>query len=339
MKFNFRKFKNNNIHYLLVILLSVSTASVFGQSKLSALKTNETMTIDGLATESIWNDATWYAIDQTWIGSQPSASDYAGKFKVVWDNDFLYILTEITDDQLSDDHADPLTNWWDDDCIEIFIDENASKGNHQYNYNAFAYHVSTTYDVVDMGTDQNPHLYNDHITTIMTKNGNVYTWECKVKIFSDSYVYGAANTPLKLAKDKKMGFSMAYNDNDANTTRDNFMGSGVVPGTDKNVGYITADYFQELTLTDANLTAIETENTIENNIKLYPNPSAGLVHISLTQNQFDKLEIYSATGNLILSNSIQNQTDINLNLGNLPAGIYYITFKGEKTETKKLILN
>jgi len=331
-------FKAHFSRYFFILISSLISVATFSQSNLTALKSSETMTIDGLANESIWNDATWYAIDKTWIGSQPTSTDFSGKFKVVWDDDFLYILTEITDDQLSDDHADPLTNWWDDDCIEIFIDENASKGNHQYNYNAFAYHVSTTYDVVDMGTDQKPHLYNDHISTVLTKNGNVYTWECKVKIFADNFVYGVVNTPVKLVKDKKMGFSMAYNDNDANTTRDNFMGSGIVSGSDKNVGYITADYFQELTLSDANLTAIETENILENNIKLFPNPSKGIFSISLSTNQLESIDIYSMSGNLISRFDTKNQTQLSINLAHIPAGVYYMMGKGKQTFTKKFII-
>ena len=35
---------------------------------------------------------------------------------------FLYLLVEITDDVLFDQHANPLHLYWDDDCIEIFID-------------------------------------------------------------------------------------------------------------------------------------------------------------------------------------------------------------------------
>jgi hypothetical protein len=233
---------------LLSYLLTANTTVVFAQDLLSAKKTTEPITIDGLGNEPAWSTATWYQINQLWLGAMPTASDFTGRYKVIWDQNYLYVLAEITDDILSDDHAAPLTNYWDDDCLELFIDENRSKGNHQYNYNAFSYHISLTYDVVDVGTDKNPHLYNDHITTKRTVNGNTYTWECKVKIFGESFVYGGINTPLTLTGGKIMGFSVAYNDNDAGTTRESMIGSGVVPGTDKNVGYITADYFQQLTL-------------------------------------------------------------------------------------------
>jgi hypothetical protein len=251
-RFLYHSIRNSFMISLTAILLTgllVTTAtSSFSQDQLKAMKTNEVIVIDGVANESVWTTATWYTIDQVWTGAVPTASDFTGRYKLTWDQNYLYVLAEITDNILSDDHAAPLTNWWDDDCIEFFIDENRSKGNHQYNYNAFAYHISLTYDVVDIGTDKNPHLFNDHIMTKRTANGNTYTWESRVKIFGDSFVYGGTNTPLTLTGGKIMGFSMAYNDNDAGTTRESMIGSGVVPGTDKNVGYITADYFQQLTL-------------------------------------------------------------------------------------------
>src|SRR4030042_2943211 len=89
------------------------------------------ITIDGQATEECWVNAGWHAIDQVWIpyNATMKEGDFEGRFKVAWDELYLYILVEVIDDSLSDDHANPLTNWWDDDCLEIFIDENRSKEN------------------------------------------------------------------------------------------------------------------------------------------------------------------------------------------------------------------
>jgi len=231
-------------YFFILSLFFANTQQAKAQDKLTALKATETMTIDGLANEAVWAKSSWYTIDQAWLFSLPSPADFTGRYKLAWDQNYLYVLAEITDDVLSDVHPDPLTNYWDDDCLEVFLDENRSKGPHNGNYNAWAYHVSLTGDVVDDG----PHLYNDHINMARTKNGTVYTWELKIKIFGDNYVYGATNTPLTLTEGKIMGFSLAYCDNDGGQSREGFIGSGVVPGADKNVGYLTADYFQELTL-------------------------------------------------------------------------------------------
>jgi hypothetical protein len=296
--------------------------------------TQETMTIDGLGNEAIWASATWYPIDQTWIGTPPSATDFSGRFKVLWDQGYLYLLTEITDEELSDDHAAPLTNWWDDDGIEILIDADFSKGNHQYNYNAFAYHVSTFYDVVDLGTDQQPHLYNDHITTVMTQAGDLYTWECKLKVFDDTFVYGGTNAPLSLTANQTLGLSMSYNDNDAGTSRENFMGSGVVPGADKNVGYITADYFQQLTLVENTVSSRSQDQPL--GLVLYPNPASGLVQVELPLQPWQRLEVFTPTGKKLFTQQLAGLQAVQLNVSDYPAGIYLVQVVGAYVATQRL---
>lgn len=204
--------------------------------------------IDGTA-ESTWDLASWDSIPYTYLGDTPPlASDFAGRYKVLWDANFLYILAEIVDDQLSDDHADPLDNYWNDDCLEIFLDENHNGGDHQNNFTAFAYHISTTYDVVDYGDDGAPHLFNDHIEVIRTQKGTTYTWEIKVKVFGENYSMTGTNTPLTMSEGKILGFNLAYCDNDGGTTRENFMGSANTQGLIQNLGYQDASVFGTLVL-------------------------------------------------------------------------------------------
>lgn len=233
-------------------IMSLNIQRAHSQDKLSALITNETMSIDGKANEAIWSNVPWYTIDQMWVGSSyPSATDYSGKYKVCWNQNYLYVLCEITDNTLIDSHIDPLQNYWDDDCVEIFLDENRSKGSIVNNYNGWAYHISLTKDVVAGSTNGNATLYNDHILMEKTNSGSVYTWEFRVKIFADNYVLGGNNTPVTLSNGKIMGFSIAYNDNDGSSSRENMIGSGVINLADKNVGYKTADYYQELSLVNS----------------------------------------------------------------------------------------
>lgn len=208
-------------------------------------------TIDGLGTDACWTNATWHSIDQTWALTTPSAADFSGRFKISWDANKLYVLGEITDDVLNDGNAAPLSNYWEDDCFEVFIDENHSGGNHQNSYNAFAYHISQFYDVADIGSDGNARLYNNHVTVQRTASGNVYTWECAFTVYTDAYNHNLTSNPIAtLTAGKEMGFAMAYCDNDGGTTRQHFVGSQVITAADKNIAYITADVFGKLTLVE-----------------------------------------------------------------------------------------
>lgn len=222
--------------------------SVFQDSDLLLARYTDTPpTIDGEAYEEFWREAQWYPIDQLWLGEHPTADDFQGRFKVAWDEEYLYLLVEIQDDTLIDIYEDGLERYWDDDCVEVFIDEDNSDGEHTYSFNAFAYHIGLDYSAVDFGTE-GPLYLNDHVDTRRTRRGDTYTWEHRFSIYDDTFVYGGKNQPAKLEAGKIMGFAVAYCDNDYSTERENFMGSVFVPGEDKNRGYIDAGIFGTLRL-------------------------------------------------------------------------------------------
>jgi len=211
-------------------------------------KTMNPPTLDGKAIENCWNMSPWYALDQNWLGNAYTFEDFSGRYKLCWDDDALYLLVEITDDILYDRHKDPLKLWWDDDCLEIFVDEDNSGGLHQYSHNAFAYHIALDGNVVDLAPDREPHLYNDHVISKRVTENNTSVWEIAIKLHDDTFLDGGSNLPKKLSKNKKIGFAIAYCDNDGSKERENFIGSVFVPGEDKNQGWINADIFGTLIL-------------------------------------------------------------------------------------------
>ena len=211
-------------------------------------KSDTKISIDGNANESIWATVDWHALDQLWLGDSLKESDFSGRYKLTWSKEALYLLAEIQDDTLYDQHPDPLTAWWDDDCLEIFIDENNSGGNHQFNHNAFAYHVALDGNVVDMSVDEVGRLFNSDIESAIQTKDNITIWEVKILLFDDSYNENAVNTPVVLEETKKVGFALAYCDNDGSLNREHFIGSLYVEGEDKNRGWIDADIFGTLIL-------------------------------------------------------------------------------------------
>jgi len=206
--------------------------------------------IDGLANESIWDEVKWHAIDQLWLGAPVSKSDFSGRYKLTWTKEALYLLAEITDDHLVDNHKDPLINWWDDDCLEIFVDEDNSGGEHQYNHNAFAYHVALDGNVVDMSPQKKGSLYNEHIVSKRQTQGHITLWEAKILLFKDSYKDGLPHQARELNLHDNIGFALAYCDNDKSEHREHFIGSVAVEGENKNKGWIDAHIFGTLLLVD-----------------------------------------------------------------------------------------
>ena len=83
----------------------------------------EALVIDGVANELVWQAAEWHAIDHRWLGPEYTSEDFSGRFKVAWTEERLYILVEVVDDIQFEIHRDPLMQYWDDDSVEIFNDE------------------------------------------------------------------------------------------------------------------------------------------------------------------------------------------------------------------------
>jgi len=209
---------------------------------------NTNPAIDGIADENIWKHSEWHPLNQLWIGQQYNSEDFQGKYKLTWTKDALYLLAEIKDDQLRDIYIDPLKSWWDEDCLEIFIDEDNSGGNHQFNHNAFAYHVDLEGNVVDVNHTKEGKLYNSHVISKRHTKGDTTIWEAKILLFDDTYVDGIKNQPVKLSVGKNIGFALAYCDNDTSKHRENFIGSIYVEGNNKDRGWIDANIFGTLLL-------------------------------------------------------------------------------------------
>jgi hypothetical protein len=221
------------------------------RSKYLAPKAPKAPSIDGVADDLAWDHAEWKSLSNNWLGPEYSADDFRGRYKVTWTENKLFILVEIVDDVLFDGHRDPLVQYWDDDCLEIFLDEDFSGGNHQYNHNAFAYHVSLDNQAIDIGNNETAQNYSHHVDSRWQQHGNTIVWELAIDIYRDDYVDGSNdNQPVKLSAGKTMGLMLAYCDNDGSEIRENFIGSETVPHGAKDRGWIDAGLFGELLLTE-----------------------------------------------------------------------------------------
>ncbi|MCL2772276.1 MAG: CBM9 family sugar-binding protein [Oscillospiraceae bacterium] len=208
--------------------------------------------IDGKGDDAAWEKAEWKPIDQLWLGDKlPDPSVYSGRYKIVWTEDRLYYLVEIVDNYISTTRKDtPLVEPYNDDCLELFIDEDGTSGDYLNTYNAFAYHMSFGgTNVAALNSQGQVQLYNDHLHYVVGKDGDTYMWEVEMKVFDKTYDENSTNNvPVKLYDGKKMGFAVAYCDANETNSREYFIGSVFIPGDDKNVAYKDASVFAKLTL-------------------------------------------------------------------------------------------
>lgn len=329
---------NNLTKLIIAFALFASSPSFSDEYKAKKALTAPVM--DGKEDDVCWSTVPWAVIDQVWDpqnATAGTADDYTGHYKAVWTEDKLYVLMRVTDDKLVQwDPTHPLNNYWMSDCPEIFIDENRSKGNHQCNYNAFAYHISLLFDVVDSDVSCNPQLYKDVLTGQRTKVGNTYYWEFALKVYTDNYQLGASNNPkATLSEGKVMGWSIAYNDSDDQPAREKMYGSQVINLPDKNVSYINADYFGSMELVAADVPTSLATSEIANTISVYPNPAKVYVELESPDHTILSAKVIDYQGKEILHAYNTNRLDLH----GIESGLYFLLLKTDSgTITKKLFV-
>jgi hypothetical protein len=315
--------------------------------------------IDGTGEDACWENAGWQTIDQVWInyGETIDPSDYSGRYKMVWSSveNLLYFLVEITDDVAIGGFIEGQTaDVYNYDIAEVFIDENNSGGPHindnpqtgENAENAFAYHIYA--DIPEEGNVTYEHWVGDipgphteHIPEFaLRKTGDLYTREFSMKVYNEEYVDNDPEASrVTLSKNKIMGLSVAYCDNDEDDgQRDNFFGSVWVPAANFNNHWMNADDFGTVKLLSdllpGSVNGIQTETSFE----IYPNPAAGYFQIK-TQEAVSKVEIIDITGNTRSVLLLHGPKKHRVSVSQLTPGMYYarITTAGHSVYAGKFL--
>ncbi len=271
--------QNFNQPIILIFLCCFLGFSQISRAQSDTVKvqlTNELPAINGIGIDACWTapGVEWQMIDQVWMpwkGTIPTSDDFTGKYKVVWNetSNLLYFLVEVVDDKFVDGYnfaTNGPYGYPNYDVVEIFIDEDRSKGPHVFDngtenaQNALSYHISvnapadgettnefTVEDLDGVNWSNNWVVnYAAHFPEFaMKKMGNTYVYEFSLKVYNDTYPTQQKNgntatdvekSRVVLTKGKIMGMSVAYCDNDANDgKRDNFFGS--TPGKEYTANF------------------------------------------------------------------------------------------------------
>ncbi|KFF24865.1 T9SS type A sorting domain-containing protein [Chryseobacterium vrystaatense] len=104
----------------------------------------------------------------------------------------------------------------------------------------------------------------------------------------------------------------------------------VIPTNPDQANSGTMGMFYQSVLQVLGVKGLEKEN-----VKIYPNPTADFVYVTLNSNsKIEDAEIYDASGRLVLKTKIDSGK---LDLRNLNSGIYMISFKNPDLKPIKII--
>ncbi len=161
--------------------------------------------IDG-AIDTLWSDAPVKGFPYVVAGSISGDSDLSGTWRVLWDVNNLYLLAEVTDDSLINDSSAV----WKDDCVEVYIDADNSKGTsydgiNDYQYQ-FRYNDSSVY--VGVGPQN-----TTGVTFSLIENASGYIFECLIP-------WSTLDSSITPAVDNLVGVDVHINDDDDGGERD-----------------------------------------------------------------------------------------------------------------------
>lgn len=160
-------------------------------------KTSQAPVIDGQA-DDLWAEAQKYMIANTIYSASSSPQDLSANYRLLCDQDNLYLLVDVTDDELRNDSEE----FYYDDSIELFIDADNSK-NDGYGENDYTYNFN--WDKASPNMEERGQPYQGGIKSAMVTTGNGYRLEAKIP-------WAAIGT--KPSAGAKIGLDVHVNDDD-----------------------------------------------------------------------------------------------------------------------------
>ncbi len=167
-------------------------------------KADRSPVIDGTA-EDIWSAAPKYKLENVIYSPISSDEDFSAYYKVMYDQGNLYLLVDVTDDELNNDSME----FYYDDNIEVFIDADNSKES-EYGDNDYTYDFN--WDRTSPNMEERGQLYQkDDIEYALVTSDDGYRLEIK-------FPWSTLGT--KPFPGAKIGLDVHVNDDDDGGERD-----------------------------------------------------------------------------------------------------------------------
>jgi len=142
------------------------------QQSILILETERAPAIDGKIDE-LWIDVPSHPIQHLAYSATASEADLAANFRTVYNRQALYVLVDVTDDQMVNDSPE----FWLDDGVEIFIDADNSK-DQAYGENDYQYWFS--WDAASPTMGETHHQQTDGVAYAFARTDNGYRFEVKL---------------------------------------------------------------------------------------------------------------------------------------------------------------
>ena len=278
--------------------------------------TTDSIVIDGLADEAYEGVTVYDLVNQVQPGIE-NTEDFRADWRALWDTSGLYVFITVVDDVLINDSQ----NWYEDDGVEIYIDAENDK--------------ATSYDAND---HQIVVAYDSMMDTIYDTKGNLGTGARSAIAATDSGYTVEAYIPwtalsISPSVGTFLGFDVHGIDDDA--------GEG---GNDGKLAWFTTidesfknpSLFGTVILGDLS-TSVRNLQPAGDWLSISPNPTQGALRYQFDVLRQGNLTLHDFQGRLLQSRRVSGSSG-ELQLGNLPNGVYLLTVRDGKEWARQRIV-
>lgn len=174
-------------------------------------------------------------------------------------------------------------------------------------------------------------VYNNQIKTLMSQ-----PWDGKMNLqqIYDQPVASLIYSKNTLYVPKGISYKWFLNDELIGTTSENYW----VP-TEDGIYKAEVEFREYSTFSTEQNIVVEKRNDIEptTTLNIYPNPTSNILNIDLTDTDLTVITISNLNGQELYNLPTEGELNIEINIENLPNGIYYLTIKTDKEYTTQLI--
>ncbi len=89
-------------------------------------------------------------------------------------------------------------------------------------------------------------------------------------------------------------------------------------------------YFDDFSIVEQ--TSMSTTEISSENVKIYPNPTTGIVHIDMGSEEIENVNVFDQSGRLVFNKKMNNSKKASVDIGNLPSGIYIMEVKTKNSK-------
>jgi hypothetical protein len=264
-------------------------------------ETGTAILIDGLEDEA-WKSAIPQSPSKVIIPTISSASDLSGEIRTLWDNQYLYVFADVTDDVKIRDSGD--NDPYNDDAVEVYIDFNNDK--------------ATTYSSDDV---QYTFRWNDNTVHVNPSDRSTSNIQFVTVATSYGYILEARIPWTTLQGNpvtgQQMGVDFQINDDDDGGDRDGKLAWSAS----------TDDAWQNPSLFGlGRLSGILSgiEEIVFGHMKVYPNPFQHTITLEGLSEQMS-YSIVDVNGRTVQAGITSGVID-----SPLPAGVYTLTLKSSQ---------